>query len=968
MNPVPSETQTTDPAVGALRLLGTPRWLEAGSATPLAQGPGLWLLGLLAVQDGWVNRGELAELLWQDVSVQDARNNLRQTLHRAKAAPWFPGLEASPRALRFTADSDLRRFRRAVECADWQAALAVYGGPLMEGLQASSAFESWLEAERSALQSDWREALTGRVNALESRGDTVELPGLLERLLETDPYNEEALHSLLKLSSDGDRRTAALRQFETFKARLRTDLGAEPHLQTVRLAAQLSGAPVPPPAVPLELIGRDTQQAELLERLRSGASRLLTLRGPGGVGKTALARATLNAAQALFADSATWVSLREISNVEDVPGALATALKLTLRAEPDAWTQVTEALRYRHTLLVLDNTEHLRELAEPIASLLEGAERLTVLTTSRESLRLLGEWVLPIRGLEYPNTPDLEAARESAAVQLFVDRASRRRGGFTLNRDSLPGILRVCAAVDGLPLGIELAAAWATELSPDALADGLEAGAELLSTSDLEFPDAHRSLKTVFEHSWELLEDELRDALTALSVFRGGFERRAALEGVNVSARSLLALVGRSLVSSLPGGRYDLHPVVQGFAAQKLGAERGESVRVSHAQFFAQLCQQAEMPLRGGATQTRWLERLTADHQNISAVLVWASAHAPTLGAEIVGHLEDYWYTRGHYQEGLHWASVFLELHQQPDATRLKLLWTRTSLTKEFAQYEAAHLSLLEYRALAVQLGDQSAQAGAIMLSGMLERERGQINEAKVLLLEAETMWKQLGDQYHLASCLNALGAVEAMQSHWEAAKERFEQSLELKRALGDQQGIAYALANLGNIAGSTGDFAIEKTLQEESLLLKRELGNVLGIASGLSSLGANALDQHQIAPAKAYLSEALELFMRFGKRNASVVMLDNFSRIAQKCHVYPDAIILAAAADHLTELIGSYKFDHWEENHRDLQKESGLSAAELSALETQGKNLSLAEAAAFALGRQQLWLELTSAVGQKSL
>jgi predicted ATPase/DNA-binding SARP family transcriptional activator len=955
VNPVRLEQRTTDPALGELCLLGAPRWAEAqgGNETPLAHGPSLWLLAYLMVQDAWVDRGELAELLWSEVSAQDARNNLRQALHRAKTAPWFASLETTPQALRFTRDSDLSRFRRAVERADWQAALAAYTGPLLEELHPSGVFGSWLEAERSALQNDWRAALTGRVNDLESQSDVKELPGLLERLLETDPYNEEALHSLLKLASRAGTQAAALRQFETFKARLRSDLGAEAHPETVRLAAQLSGAPVPAQAAALELVGRETQLAELLERLQLGTTRLLTLRGPGGVGKTALAERTLKEARGFFADGATWISLRGISNLGDVPGALATALELTLQAEPSAWAQITETLQHRHALLILDNAEHLRGLAERVADLLEETQRLTVLTTSRESLGLPGEWVLPISGLEYPSAPDLELARASAAVQLFVSRAGRRRGGFALTRETLPGILRVCAAVDGLPLGIELAAAWATELSPEALADGLEAGAELLESGDLELPEAHRSLRTVFEHSWELLEDELRVALCTLSVFRGGFERRAALEGVGVSARALLGLVGRSLVSSLPGGRYDLHAVVQ-------------RVYLDHARFFAQLSQQAELPLRGGATQTRWLARLTTDHQNLLAALRWTSTSADTkIGAGIVGHLEDYWYTRGHYQEGLHWASVFLELHQQPDATRLKLLWTRTSLTKEFAQYEAAHLSLLEYRALAVQLEDQSAQAGAIMLSGMLERERGHINEAKVLLLEAETMWKQLGDQYHLASCLNALGAVEAMQSHWEAAKERFEQSLELKRALGDQQGIAYALANLGNIAGSTGDFAVEKTLQEESLLLKRELGNVLGIASGLSSLGANALDQHQIAPAKAYLSEALELFMRFGKRNASVVMLDNFSRIAQKCHVYPDAIILAAAADHLTELIGSYKFDHWEQNHRDLQTQSGLSAAELSALETQGKNLSLAEAAEFALTRQQRWLELDVGVSR---
>ncbi len=948
-------------------MLGAALWIQGDSRANLAQGAGLWLLTYLAVHDSWVERREIAELLWPDIAAQDSRNNLRQTLHRCKNAPWFASLEATPHTLRLTAASDLRRFRRAAERGDWHAALLSYGGTLLEGLQPSGAFADWLETERSALHNDWREALTGHVNALESRGDTTELPAWLERLLEADPYNEEALHSVLKLAPRAGTQAAALRQFETFKARLRSDLGADPHPETVRLAAQLSGAPVPAQPVPLELIGREVQQAELLERLQSGAPRLLTLRGPGGVGKTALAQSTLELVRGFFADGASWISLRGVAALQNVPAAIATALDLTLQSQLDAWTQIAETLGDQQRLLVLDNTEHLRGLAERVAELLEQTQRLTILTTSRESLGLPNEWVLPISGLEYPSSPDLEAARGSAAVTLFVNRAARRRGGFALTRDTLPGIMRVCAAVDGLPLGIELAAAWTSELSPDALADGLEAGTALLESADLEQPEAHRSLRTVFEHSWELLEDELRYALTALSVFRGGFERRAALEGMGVSARALLGLVGRSLVSSLPGGRYDLHPVVQGFAVQKLEVERAKRVRASHAQFFAQLSQQAELPLRGGATQTRWLERLAMDHQNIVAALDWTSAHDAKTGARIVGHLEDYWYTRGHRQEGLRWAQLFLGLHGQPDATRLKLLFTQTNLTIEFAEYDTSTSSLLEYRALAAALGDKPAQAGAIMFNGMLERERGHFEKAKAFFLEAEPLWRQLGDQHRLATCLNELGTVEALQKHWQAARGHFEQSLELKRAIGDQQGIAYVFANLGNIAGSNGDFALEASLHEQALLLKRALGDVLGIARSLNSLGANALDQHQIAPAKQYFSEALELFIRLGKRNASVVMLDNFSRIAQKCRVYPDAIILAAAADHLTELIGSYKFDHWEENHRDLQKESGLSAAELRTLETKGENLSLAEAAEFALTRQHFWLEQPSAVGQQS-
>ncbi|NJK44817.1 MAG: hypothetical protein HC933_11500 [Pleurocapsa sp. SU_196_0] len=635
-------TEPPHAAEAQLCLFGTPRWVDARGSTGLSHGSALWLLTYLAIQDAWVERSEIATLLWPEANSQDARNSLRQLLHRSKNAPWFAFLEATPQMLRFTADSDVRRFQRALSRADWPEAIHACSGPLLEGFQPGGPLEGWLESEREALQGDWREALLGRIKTLEAQRDTAELPALLQRLLEADPYNEDAVHTLLKVMEPSGQRDVALRQFEAFRQRLASDLGVEPHPDTVNLAARLAGTADVHPGTNLGLIGREAELRELLERCQDPELRLLTIRGPGGVGKTALARHALDAVRSLFPDGATWVSLREISKLEDAPSAIAAALGVTLRTEPSLWTQLANALGPRRALLVLDNLEHLGGIAEPLEVLLDTASQVKLLVTSRASLGTPREWVLPIDGLGYPSTPDLEQAHASSAVRLFVERAGRRRGGFALNRDALNGIVRVCAAVDGLPLGLELAAAWVTEFSSDALADALEANAELLETTDLAMPEAHRSLRTVFEHSWELLEDEWRRGLCALSVFRGGFNRRAALEGVGVSARTLLALVGRSLLTSAPGGRFDLHPAVQRLAWQKLELDERRRLQLAHAQYFVRQAEGAETHLCGGAHQIRLLESIAADHRNVLEV---SDANAdPVLVLRVVTALSRYWF------------------------------------------------------------------------------------------------------------------------------------------------------------------------------------------------------------------------------------------------------------------------------------------------------------------------------------
>lgn len=943
-----------------LKLFGSPCWINSSGTTVIPQGQFLWLLAYVALQDDWVSRKDLAELLWDDVDLASGLNNLRQLLHRNKNLEWAQMLESSSQALRLTGNTDVKNFRRACQAADWQTALLEYSGSLLKGLrpQGLEQLESFFESERSILQNDWREALIGRTQTLEQQGSSMELFGLLQQLLEADPYNEEALHSLLKQALKIGQLEKGTLAFQTFRQRLKSDLGLLPLPETLRLAEQVSGSELVSRASEtndVRLMGRESEKALVQSQLESDSVRLLTLRGAGGVGKTTLATWALETGKTWFQDGTVWVALQPVSSLEDLPLAIASVLNLSLSANTPVWDQIREHLRCKNTLLILDNFEHLRGVSESLIGLLEAAPKLKLLVTSRVSLGLPGELLIVLEGLDYPKEPNLELAQSSSAVRLFVERAARRRAGFVLSNQTMPGILRICAAVHGLPLGLELAAAWAGELSPDALADGLESNSDL---PELESEGAHRSLQVVFEHSWELLEDELRNALSTVSVFRGGFERRAALEGMGISARALLGLVGRSLLQSLPGGRYDLHSVVQTFAAQKLEQAQLKHLQLDHARYFARFAEQAQEALQNGAIQVRWLERIAADHQNILAVLQWGLTENIKLAAGIVGHLVHYWYSSGHRREGSSWAQRFLHLHTSLDSVRQNLIWTQASLCVELGEYKLARNALSAYQELAGILEDKSALARAEMLWGVLERECRNLELAKIHLHRASKMLEAVGDQNRLNNCLNNLGTVYHTQGDLETAKIYYQQSLHFKRIIGDKQAMGYTLCNLGSIAGTQGDYTLEKTLLEESLRLGREIGNQHGIASALHFLGASAIEQKQFEPAVQHLTQALEIFLRLERRISVICILQDFAEIAAFYKQFSHSITLNTASISLLEQTGSTPRANWIEAKKQICQESQLDPVMLEKLELEGKNLTLLESVAFALVHKDLWLE----------
>jgi predicted ATPase/DNA-binding SARP family transcriptional activator len=932
-----------------LFFLGTPCYHGSSEVTPLPPGNFSWLLAYLAVQDDWVDRKDLAELLWQDADLQGGLNNLRQLLHRHKSLPWAGVLEVNAQALRIASETDVRRFRGAFSRADWRAALQEYGGALLEGVRplGVEAFETWLESERSILQSDWREALIGRTQRLAEQSDAFEESfALLEKLLEVDPYNEEALVSLLRAAQRLARRDLGLQHFQMFKQRLRADLGVEPLPETLQAADVLAGKlETVRNANPDSLLGRETEQATLLEQLALQELRLLNVRGTGGVGKTVLAKRVFELAAPRFADGAFWVSLQPVLKLADVPLAIAAALEFNLNLNTDVWLQVGELLGFRNTLLVLDNCEHLPGLPERIADLLEATRHLKILVTSRVSLELPNENIVALEGLDYPNEPILELLQTSNAVRLFVVRAAVRKAGFALTEHNKTAIWRICQLVQGLPLGLALAAAWVSELSPEALRDGLESNADVVALEGESL--AHQSLRMVFEHSWELLEDDLRTALSSLSVFRGGFERRAALEGLGIAARALLALVGRSLLQSLPGGRYDLHPTVQVFAAQKLEPARHKTLQLAHARYFMGFAESSERPILGGANQLRMLERVSADHQNFLAV---SDNNAdPDLVLRTVAAFGRYYHTRDHMLEGLQRLETALAQAQTKESTLLARAELAAGIQGNFlADFtnSDAHLKAAMRHAERAKL--PLLKAEILNWQGANSLSQGMLQIARMQLEEAIAIQRQANDTLGLINSVNDLGRVFSDENDTETAKGLFEESLGYARACQDLHGESIALSNFANMQL---DSALAKSLIAQSMEIKKRLGDLGGLAFGLHNYGSELIEERDYHSARRYLLEALEIRVRVGrKQNATHTLLALAQPDVMEGH-FERAMIFYGVAWATTERINAKFSDDYTSWVKSLERQARDALGETVAQKAfqRGWAMSLEEAARFA-------------------
>jgi predicted ATPase/transcriptional regulator with XRE-family HTH domain/Tfp pilus assembly protein PilF len=583
------------------------------------------------------------------------------------------------------------------------------------------------------------------------------------------------------------------------------------------------------PTQPTALIGRETECAELDALLASHSCRLITIVGPGGIGKTRLALAAAERAVG-FDERAVFVSLAAISNPALIAPTILTALGVPLHGERDPQAQLLEVLRPKAILLVLDNLEQLLvpdavpgdTATAMLSELLAHAPRIMLLATSRERLGISGEWLYDLAGLNTPAEATIRSVESSSAGQLFVQRARQVRRQFVLTNSETHAVVRICQLVEGMPLAIELAAAALRSRSCAGIAEAINRDIAALATGLRVVPERHRSIVAAFEHSWHLLSQEERSVFARLSVFRGGFEEDAAAQVAQTSPELLAALVDKSLLRWDGVARYDMHELVRQYAGEKL-EQIGESdhTRHQHLAYFLRLAEQAEQELLG-PRQVVWQRRLGNELDNLRAALAWSLEQGIPSGPALAISF---------------WDSPIMPVRE-------RITWLSRLLDHPTA------------------LASTSARAKALLLLSILKWWSRP--EARSLAEEALALYRELGDQGGIASALHGL-ARAVLEDDKEAGRQLMLESLALYRALGDTFEIAHVLGWLGNMVEQHQDYARAHAYLEESLALYRELGHVGGVRDQLCNLGELELNHGNYAAARTWLTESLELQRSLG-------------------------------------------------------------------------------------------------------
>ena len=639
------------------------------------------------------------------------------------------------------------------------------------------------------------------------------------------------------------------------------------------------------------LLGREAEISGVARALE--LSRLVTLTGAPGIGKTRLALAVGHGHR----DRAVVVELAPVPDPALVPEVLAGALSVAEAPGRSLTETVVATLRRRRLLLVLDNCEHvLGACSEMVHDLLAGCPDIRVLATSREPLGLDGERVWGVPSLPVPEEGEAvgpEALIAYPAVALFVERAGEVQPGFVLNAFLAADVAEICRRLEGIPLAIELTAGRVGMLTPGEIVRRLEDRLSLLSNGGRNPLPRHRTLAAALDWSHELLSAPERVMLRRVSVFAGRFELDAAeaiCAGEEVDppgvSRLLARLVSKSLlVEDAQSGEppsYRLLETIRAYAAEKLEqAGEGAELRTAHAQFYLSLAERAE-PELSGPRQEHWLERLEAERADLRAALEWSLSHAQAeLALRLAGALVLFWRVRGHFTEGRELLAAALSASVgEPPVLRARALWGVGFLTLMAGHTEVAISSLEQSLASAREHGDLQGSARALLV---LANAKQHYEDPSVpgLLEESTRLAREAGDSWCLAHALGVAGFECVRHFELRGARRMFEECVAVAREAGDLQGLRFGLLGLGEVAISQGDHREAKALLEEGVQVTRALGEDYDTATALAYLGELAFDRGEYARAGELLDEAVALLPEVAPADARPGLLVLLARVA---------------------------------------------------------------------------------------
>jgi predicted ATPase/DNA-binding SARP family transcriptional activator/DNA-binding CsgD family transcriptional regulator/Tfp pilus assembly protein PilF len=865
------------------------------------------LVKLLALAPGHrLHREQVMDLLWPELGRRAASNNLRQALHAVRrilasdgsSGSRYLGTEAGSLVLCPQGDLwvDVEAFqeaaaiaRRARDPASYLAAIELYSGELVP----EDLYEEWAEDRRRELGETYMSLLLGLGWSYEEREDYGSAIEALLKVTGGEPANEEAHAGLMRLYALTGRKADALRQYELFEGMISRELGVGPSASTRALREEISSGRFPseaarPPRLPSKeapghnlpvprtsFVGRGPELGEIKHTLT--VTRLLTLIGAGGSGKTRLALKVAADLAGAYPDGVRFVELAGLSGPELVTQEVADTLGVRDEPGRPLVEVLAQSVSEKTLLLVVDNCEHLIDaVARLIDFLLASCPRLHVMATSREPLRVEGEVLFPVPPLPVPAGLPVDIARleDYDSVRLFVERTRLRLPGFSLTRENVRPVAEVCRRLEGLPLAIELAAARMGTLATDQMAERLEDSLSLLSVGPRMASARQRTMRAAIGWSYGLLSEPEMATFGRLSVFSAGFTLEAAeavCQGSIVEEGELLnlvsGLVDKSLVvaETTVGGqvRYRMLEFVRQYAHEKL-EEGGEAdvVHRRHAEFFLALAGEAE-PQPKGAQQEAWLNRLESEHDNVRAALSWSlGGHDPGLGLRIAAAFWQFWDGRGYLGEGSAWLREALA--KGGDAAgadaRATALYGLGHIVEALGDFEWAQACQEDAFALYEQLGNRLGVAESLNSQGLIAFRRGDTGRASSLFEKGLEAARESENPVAVRRAINGLAVMAFDTGDHERARRLWEDALVLGRKHGDRFGVARVLINVGFVDIAFGNYERSTELLEEALTIARELNSRELCAHSLICLGLATALRGRPERAKTMLIESLEI------------------------------------------------------------------------------------------------------------
>jgi predicted ATPase/DNA-binding SARP family transcriptional activator len=887
-----------------LFLFGSPRLEREGEPLRLHGRKAVALAAYLAVTAQPQRRDYLATFFWPEFDQTTARANLRRELAQLRRVLGEPLIEVAGDEVCLRPGPafwvDVAVFAAALApcrhpahaeqtvcpaCLPLlQSAADLYSADFLAGFTLSDcpAFDEWQFFQAEGYRHALATVLERLVPALQQASDSSAAIAAARRRVSLDPLHEPAQRQLIALYAATGNLSAALRQYELCSQLLQTELGVSPAPETVALGRQLrQGGTAPPsqrvasqpaplsarlhtlPAPVTPLIGRTDEVAEVTRFCRDPTTRLMTILGPGGMGKTHLALAVAQSQVEHFAHGVCWVALAPLTSAEELTPAIAEAVGLQFQSEGrPPKQQLLEYLRHKQLLLLLDNFEHLLAGVDLVHELLQAGLQLKLLVTTRERLRLTSETVFTLGTLDYPTWAINKAPAMYSAVELFVQTARRNRPDFQLSTLNEAAVIRICQLVGGMPLGVILAAAWVELLTPAEIAEELAQGIEWLVTELHDLPARQQSLTAVLAYSWQRLTAEEQAVVRRLAIFRGGFTRAAAHAVAGAALPMLARLVDKSFVQRVADGRYDLHEVVRHFASKQgePGAPAdGElaQTRSAHCHYFANRLHQLEPDFQNQRQVAAYAE-LRQELPNL--LIAWQQAITAESGAVVdhfVESLTNYYAVQGSYALGLAFTTqAIARLRQEPAHDPQ----TQQALVKALVRH-------------------------CIFLAAL-----GQVTPLTELLQEAHQLAKQADDPQQIIEVLGWLAQLARRRQAFAEMRSLAEEALTLAQNHNFWHLEARMYLYLGAAASGLGDKAAALTLYERSLQLYQVHEHYFYIDLVSGALAILLKEMGEFRAAQARLQDALDAQARIGSRHRRYDLEYELGVVAQALGEYADA------------------------------------------------------------------------------